>query len=102
MRGVLVSAGESQPTGCVPGAALHGVDDVLDHGPLLGLVEIEQVARVVDAVREELPPRSTQAWYLGMVIEGGDVLRDARPHAQPVEHLEGPPDAGSLPKSRWL
>ena len=91
--------GVRQGRGEPPGEVLarvpeDGGDHVLDHRPLLPLVHAEEVARVVDAVGEELPSRRAARFDdLRVVLAEGDIERDAAPDAVGAEDVEDAPDA---------
>src|SRR5262245_57852806 len=70
---------------------------ILDQSPLLVLGHVVGVARVVDAVREELPAAlPASGGDVGEMIADGDIERDAAAHAVAVHGRHHAPDAGAI------
>src|SRR5262249_57628318 len=92
-RALRVRQGRGEPADdALPGVAEHGFDHVLDDLTLLRLVHVEEVARVVDAVGEELPARrAARLDDLRVVLAKGGIERDTPADAAAAHELPDPP-----------
>src|SRR6476646_6667622 len=76
---------------------LDGCDDVLDELAVLVLAHAVLEARVVDAVREQLPVTSEAGLDdLGMMVADSDVERNASAHAVPIHDVHQAPQTDTI------